>query len=128
VSRTTVVRAALAGQGAYFLATGMWSVVHRRSFERVSGRKSDYWLVRTVGALAVATGGVLVAAARRPVPSTEARMLATGTSLAFGAVDGFYAGTGRIRRVYLVDLAAQAVFLVLTALPLRNRDRSTAGP
>jgi hypothetical protein len=34
----------------YLLATGVWSLVHRRSFERVTGPKEDYWLVQAVGA------------------------------------------------------------------------------
>lgn len=32
--------------GGYFLLTGIWPLVHRRSFERVTGPKSDYWLVQ----------------------------------------------------------------------------------
>ena len=53
-------RRGLAGlQAAYYVGTGLWSLVHRRSFERVTGPKREYWLVRTVGALAVAIGAAL---------------------------------------------------------------------
>ena len=35
----------------YYVVTGAWSVAHRASFERVSGPKRDYSLVRLVGGL-----------------------------------------------------------------------------
>ena len=38
-------------QGAYFLATGIWPLLHLASFMRVTGPKTDRWLVKTVGAL-----------------------------------------------------------------------------
>src|SRR4051812_24030627 len=30
-------------QGVYYVASGAWAVVHRPSFEAVSGKKTDYW-------------------------------------------------------------------------------------
>ncbi len=33
------------------MATGLWPLVHRRSFEAVTGRKTYWWLVNTVGSL-----------------------------------------------------------------------------
>jgi hypothetical protein len=44
-------------QAAYYLMTGLWPLFHRRSFEAVTGPKTDYWLVRTVGVLVAAIGG-----------------------------------------------------------------------
>ncbi|MBV8580277.1 MAG: hypothetical protein JOZ86_06540, partial [Candidatus Eremiobacteraeota bacterium] len=37
---------------AYYLATGLWPLLDMRSFELVTGRKTDRWLVKMVGALA----------------------------------------------------------------------------
>ena len=104
-------RRILAVQGAYYVATGAWALAHHRSFEAVSGRKNDYWLVRTVGALAVAIGGALAVASRAPEPHCEAIALSAGSAVAFGGVDAVYATAGRISRVYLVDLAAEVGFL-----------------
>lgn len=103
------VRRALAVQGGYYMATGAWSVVHRRSFEAVSGRKVDYWLVRTVGLLAAAIGGSLVASSLRegPLPA-PALGLAAGAGAAFSSVDVVYSVTGRIRPIYLADAAVHA--------------------
>jgi hypothetical protein len=49
-------------QGLYYLVSGAWSVVHIDSFQRVTGRKADLWLVKTVGLLLVAIGGGLILA------------------------------------------------------------------
>jgi hypothetical protein len=52
-------------QGAYFLVTGIWPLLSRRSFERVTGPKADFWLAQTVGVLVVTIGAVLLVAERR---------------------------------------------------------------
>ena len=38
-------------QGAYFGLTAAWALVHIDSFMRVTGAKTDVWLVKTVAAL-----------------------------------------------------------------------------
>ncbi|MFH5804425.1 hypothetical protein ACG2DA_10255, partial [Alienimonas sp. DA493] len=58
-------RRLLVGQGLYYVATGVWPLVHIRSFEFVTGPKTDDWLVQTVGALVLAIGGTLLYGARR---------------------------------------------------------------
>ena len=107
-------------QGVYYLLTGLWAVVHRRSFEAASGRKTDYWLVRMVGALAAAIGAVLLLGGRRREPSAETTALAVGSAVSFAAVDAVYAGRARISRAYLGDLVIEVVFLALLA---RSRAR-----
>jgi hypothetical protein len=111
-------------QGVYYVVSGAWAVLHRRSFEWVSGGKTDYWLVRTVGGLAVSIGTALcVAAAREQEPTRESTALSVGSATAFGVVDVVYAVPGRIRRVYLLDLAVEAGFLWLL-FRSRRRDQS----
>lgn len=98
------LRRALVLQGTYYVVTGVWSVVHRRSFEAVSGEKVDYWLVRTVGLLAAAIGATLAASAvREEHPPAPALGLAAGAGVAFAAVDVVYSLRGRISPVYLAD-------------------------
>jgi hypothetical protein len=43
-------RRILALQALYYLATGLWPLVHLPSFEAVTGPKTDDWLVHMVGA------------------------------------------------------------------------------
>jgi hypothetical protein len=114
-------RLVVAVQAAYYLVTGSWSVVHRRSFEAITGPKADYWLVRLVGGLAAAIGTALaVGAATRRAPTAETLALAVTSAAAFGAADAVYAGSGRIRRVYLLDLAAEAAILAGLAAARRR--------
>ena len=110
-------------QAVYYVVTGLWALVHRRSFERVTGPKADYWLVRTVGLLATAIGGALGIGSRRCAPTRETRALAVAAGLAFTASDLVYALRGRISRVYLMDVVAHAALACLAALSLRRSRR-----
>jgi len=96
------------GQGAYYIATGLWPILSMRSFEAVTGRKRDRWLVRVVGLLALAWGGLLVREARRPRPDPAAGM---ASASAFGAASLWYWGRGRINHAYLLDALAEAAML-----------------
>jgi hypothetical protein len=99
---------ALASQAAYYLVTGIWPIVHERSFQAVTGPKASMWLVKTFGALTAAVGLALGVAARTP-RSPEARVLGLGAAAAIGAADCIYVVKGRIAPTYLVDASAQAI-------------------
>ena len=101
-------RALALSQGIYFLATGVWPLVHMPSFEAVTGPKVDKWLVKTVGILVAVIGGVLVSAAARRQVTPETAALAVGTAAGLGAIDTIYASTGRIAPIYLADAAVEA--------------------
>jgi hypothetical protein len=62
-------------QGAYYLVSGAWSVVHIDSFQKVTGRKTDLWLVKSVGLLLGAIGAGLIHRRLRPAirPGTRLR-------------------------------------------------------
>jgi hypothetical protein len=114
-----------AAYSPYLIATGVWSLTHRRSFERVTGRKEDYWLVETVGSLAIAIGASLGVGHRRGSQERETRVLATASCIAFGLASVRASKTES--RVYLGDALLEAVFLAAwleplkTALPRRQR-------
>lgn len=109
LAETDVLRRTATLQAAYFLVTGLWPIVSRPTFEAVTGPKTDYWLVRTVGALASVIGTTLGVASYRNRVSSELAVLGIGSALAFGVVDVFYTTTGRISRVYLVDAAVECL-------------------
>lgn len=98
-----------AAHGAYYVVTGAWSLVDRRSFEHITGPKRDYWLVRLVGALAVAVGVSLGATVITGHRRKEAVTLALATSLAFVVADVHAARS--VSRVYLGDVVLHAIFL-----------------
>jgi hypothetical protein len=90
-------------QGTYYAATGIWPFISMRTFEAVSGPKTDRWLVRTVGVLVSVIGLALSGAGTRGAVTREIRFLGFGSALGLGAVDVVYATRGRIARTYLFD-------------------------
>jgi uncharacterized membrane protein len=111
MKRTHAETLALA-QGAYWAGTGVWPLVHYRSFEAITGRKREPWLVKTVGALISVVGGTLLYAGWKREVNAPVRLLAWAGAAAMMAVDGWYAGRGRIAPVYLADAALEAGLLV----------------
>jgi hypothetical protein len=114
-------------QGAYFFVTGVWPLLSMRSFEAVTGRKRDRWLVKTVGVLVAVIGASLVAARR---PATPTTLLAVGSAAGLGGVDVVYSLKGRISRVYLLDAVLEAVLVAawVGALAVPRRPSSTIDP
>lgn len=111
MDQRALLRGVAAAQGAYYLATGLWPLVHMPSFLGVTGPKTDLWLVRTVGVLVAAVGaGLLLAAAQRRVDAPVA-LVAVGSAAGLGAVDVVYATRDVIRDVYLLDAAAEAALV-----------------
>jgi hypothetical protein len=107
----------IALQGGYYVLTGVWPLVHMSSFVQVTGPKQDYWLVRMVGALAVAIGLALLAALRSPFQASTA-VLAIGSALAFLAIDVVYVKKKVIGPIYLGDAAAELLLIVGWVLAL----------
>src|SRR3954447_4390394 len=95
-------------QSAYFAITGVWPIVHLRSFLAVTGPKYDLWLVKTVGLLVGLIGVVLGLAARRRSFTPEVFALATGGAALLAGVDVYYHLRGTIPPVYLLDAVAEA--------------------
>ena len=104
---------------AYLIASGVWPLLDRSSFEAVTGRKQDFWLVRTVGRLAAAIGLSLGLAAVRNTKRPETVALALSSGVAFGAADVRAARTES--PAYLGDLALQAFFAAAWLRPWSRR-------
>jgi hypothetical protein len=105
-------------QGAYFLATGVWSLVDIQSFQRVTGRKTDLWLVRVVGVLVAALGSALL---WNGVSGPVSQPMALAAALsAFGlmAVELVYVLRRVISPVYAVDAGLELAFLLWWAAEL----------
>jgi hypothetical protein len=111
-------------QGAYFILTGVWAIVSIGTFQRITGPKRDTWLVKTVGALVIAIGGVLMAAGLRRRADSQTLALGAGTAAAFTAVDVWYVARRRISPVYLLDAVAECV---LVSWWLRRRREAPSG-
>ena len=103
-------------QGLYFLVTGVWPLVSMRTFEAITGPKTDDWLVKTVGLLVTVIAVVLLWEAwqNRIVP--EVALLAAGSAAVLLAVDIVYVAKRVIRPVYLLDALLEALFVAAWAL------------
>lgn len=105
-------------QAAANIAGGLWSLLHRRSFEKVFGPKSDEWLMYTVGGLLVTSGWAQLAAAGTP----PARRLGVGIAATLLTVDLVYVAAGRLRPTYLFDAAMEATWIAAwTAAATQHR-------
>jgi|SRR5690606_34345133 len=90
-------------QGYYYILTGIWPILHLKSFMFVTGHKYDTWLVQMVGLLSVSIGMALVT---RPFG-----ILAFCTALSFTLIDMHYTVNGTISKVYQIDAIIQLFFL-----------------
>ncbi len=100
-------------QGAYFTLTGLWPLVSIGTFVRVTGPKTDIWLVKTVGVIVLAIGAVLVLAGARNAVTPEIYLLATGTAVGLAGIDIYYVTKRTIDRIYLADAAAEIALIAL---------------
>jgi hypothetical protein len=104
-------------QGVFYVATGLWPLVHLKSFEAVTGPKVDRWLVRTVSGLITVVGAALIAGACEQRRSSRTlAVLGIGSALALGVSDVIYASRGRISKIYYADAAAEAGILAAWAV------------
>ena len=95
----------------YYVITGLWPLVSIGTFQKVTGPKTDLWLVKTAGVLITVIGVVMGMAARRPSakPQREIAPLAVGSALGLAGIDVVYVAQGRIRPVYLLDALAEVL-------------------
>ena len=100
-------RALAIGQGAFYVATGVWPIVSLRTFEAVTGPKADGWLVKTAGVLITAIGAGLTTAGLRGRVTPDMKLIAVGAAAGLTAIDVVYVARRRIARVYLLDALAE---------------------
>ena len=86
-------------QGIYYVASGLWPLLHMRSFEAVTGPKRDKWLVNTVGALIVTIGSTILISAARERERDTAVNLGISAALALIGIDSIYSKRGTIKSI-----------------------------
>lgn len=99
-------------QGLYYIISGLWAQVSIETFMKVTGPKTDIWLVKIVGLLLVVSGVVLILSTlRRRVP-LEIAVLATGNAVVLIGVELVYVLNGTISPIYLLDALIEAAFIL----------------
>ncbi|MCO5167298.1 MAG: hypothetical protein M9894_13185 [Planctomycetes bacterium] len=107
-------------QGALYVASAAWALLHVDSFMRVTGAKTDVWLVKAVAALVLVIGAALLAGAWRGRIGPDLAFLAVGSATALALVDVFYVVQGTIARIYLLDALVQALLVAGWVLVLTD--------
>jgi hypothetical protein len=98
-------------QGSFNAVSGIWPLVHMRSFEAVTGPKTDKWLVRTVSGLLVTIGVVQFLSRDGIQDQAVAKRLGIGTAATLAAIDVVYAAKGRISKIYLLDAVVEILWI-----------------
>src|SRR5690348_5518371 len=91
----------------YYVFTGVWPLVHMRSFVAVTGPKTDLWLVNTVAVLVIAIGLPIGVAGARGTIDAEVLVLAVGAAIGLAAIDITYVVKRVIAPIYLTDAVAE---------------------
>lgn len=107
-------------QAIYFLATGVWPIVHLSSFLTVTGEKTDLWLVQFFGVLVCVPGAVLAHAAWSGRLDVAILITAVGSAGVLLAGDVIYVMRGWIGPIYLLDAAVETAFIAAWALTARG--------
>jgi hypothetical protein len=112
-SPSTLMSSVALGQAAFYLATGIWPLLSMNTFEKVTGPKTDKWLVKTVAMMINVVGVVLAVAGSRRKIAPEIPLLAVGSALALTAVDVVYVSKKRISKIYLLDAVTELILVAL---------------
>lgn len=100
-------------QGIYFFVTGAWALIDIESFMKVTGPKTDVWLVKMVGALTMSISLLLLLIAKKRRVTIESLILILGSCIAYLSIDLYYSLERVISYVYMGDAALQALFIFL---------------
>jgi hypothetical protein len=106
--------------GLFNVVSGLWPLLHMRSFELALGPKVDTWLVRTVAGLLAANGLAQLTAPATDEGLRVAAAIGVGTAATLATVDLVYVPKGRISPVYLVDAAVELGWLAAWARTARG--------
>jgi hypothetical protein len=100
--------------GLYYALTAIWPLIDMNSFELITGKKTDHWLVKTVSIMILGSAIVFLISGWQNEGSTEViKLLATMNTVGLFLIDIIYVTKKRIRRVYLVDAVIELLFLML---------------
>ncbi len=120
---TLLLRFVGLAQALYYIGTGIWSLVSIDTFQKVTGPKTDLWLVKTVGVLVIVIGGALGLASTRRSTGPEIPVLAVGSAVGLTAIDVIYVAKRRIAPIYLLDALGEIVLILGWVLAWRRRSR-----
>jgi hypothetical protein len=99
-------------QGVYTLLTALWGLVDIKSFMRVTGPKTDIWLVKTVSVLLLPITFCFFAALFLNMPFLSVSIIGIMTTAGLAAIDFYYTANRTIKWVYALDGIVDVLFLL----------------
>lgn len=108
------------GHGCYYVLTGIWPVLSIDTFQAVTGRKRDVWLVKTAGLLIASIGSALMLAGCGGKISPEVRVLAVTSSVSLAGIDLVYVWRRQIGPIYLADAAGELTLATMWLVASRG--------
>jgi hypothetical protein len=100
-------------QGFYTLVTALWAIIDIDSFMKVTGPKTDIWLVKTVAVILSSIGIGLLVATRDSRMNFPVIILAMTAASGLAAIDFYYTFTGTISWIYRIDGILELLFVIL---------------
>jgi hypothetical protein len=100
----------------YYIATGLWPIVDVGSFQKITGPKSDLWLVKCTGGLVAAVGVALICSLFEPQLPFTIIALAAAVAVTLTIVDIVYVVKGVISPIYIADACIEALLLAALVL------------
>lgn len=98
-----------ASTSAYSMVGGAWPLVAPRHYERITGHKSDKWLMSAISLHFEVTAAVMARAALTERVTPEVATLVVGSSLSMAGLSLVNVARGRIPSVYLMDAVGHLV-------------------
>jgi hypothetical protein len=99
-------------QGVFYFLTGVWPVIDIDSFMRVTGPKTDLWLVRTVGAILAINGLGFFVQRDFHFRLNAFWVTVLGLPFVLTIIDVYYVVSGTISPIYLGDAACEVALLL----------------
>ncbi len=101
-------------QGLYYFITALWPLLHIDSFEVVTGKKRNHWLVYTVASLLLVSSLVyLYSGFKNASTPVETIILSVGNALALTCIDLVFVFKHKIRKIYLLDASLELLIIIL---------------
>jgi hypothetical protein len=100
-------------QGFYTLVTALWAIIDIDCFMKVTGPKTDIWLVKTVAVILSGIGICLLVATKDSKINFPVIILAMTAAAGLAAIDFYYTSTGTISWIYRVDGILELLFVIL---------------
>ena len=99
-------------QGFYLLVSGVWPIFHIASFIKITGPKTDLWLVKTVGVLLSVIGAILLYAGVNDQVTAAIFFLGIGSAAGLTAIEIIYVSKKVILPIYLLDAVIEILLII----------------